>query len=260
MQRTLRLSLVLIVAASTAIGSTHARLLDTNSSMIRGHILTAINAGGPSVSSPNGDVYAPGMAFASGTSKAYINPNGASAAIGNATTWELPLFNSMEYTFKPDFDLAYTLPLAAPTTIVIEVELLFAELDRGIGPDQRLFDVFINGELALSSFDIYAAAGGRERAVRVSVFLSPAPTDVVVTFGKVARKNKPTIGGVVCYNVSSESSTTLQMTTSQLITTTTATLTSAPATTMSTTAEKTSDASVSTSSLTMALTTQPSSR
>ena len=257
MKHTLWFSCVLVAAVSIA---SHAHLIDATSDMLRGHMLTAINAGGPSLTSPSGDVYASGIEFASGTRKAYVNPNGASAAIVNATTWELPLFNSMEYTFKPDFDLRYTLPLAGPTTNTVEVELLFSELDRGISLDQRLFDVFINGELALSNFDIYAAAGGRERAVRVSMFLSPAPSEVEVTFGKVARKNKPAICGVVCYNVSNQGSTASAVTTTTTVTTTSTSTTIVDP--VFETTVRTSDASVlaTSSSLSTALTSHTSSK
>jgi hypothetical protein len=96
------------------------------------------------------------------------------------------------------------------------VELLFAELVSGIdAPNKRLFDISINGQLAIKAFDIYATAGGRERAVRVSAFLSPAPEAVVVTFGKVRRKNKPAISGVMVYNVTvHDGSTTASVTSS----------------------------------------------
>jgi hypothetical protein len=193
--------------------------------MSRGDFVAGFNAGGHALNSPDGSLFQSGSDVAAGAREAYINPDGESAGIPNAATWELPLFNSMEYTFKPNFDLAYTLPLTVATTSVVEVELLFAELDRGIGPDERRFDVFINSELALKNFDIFTMGGGRKRAVRASVFLSPAPTTVVVTFGKIVRKNKPTISSVAVYNVHGLATTTQGTTTTAATPNTTPTIT-----------------------------------
>jgi hypothetical protein len=164
--------------------------------------LFAVNAGGSVITSPNGTVFVAGNTVATGAGEVYINPKGDSADITNAAGWELPIFNSMRYALKPVFDLTYTLPLTGPTTRVVEVELLFAELDRGIGSHERVFDVFLNGELALANFDIFDAAGGREKAARASFFLHLASAEVVVSFKKIRRKNRPVISGVVCYNVS----------------------------------------------------------
>ena len=50
---------------------------------------------------------------------------------------------------------------------VYRVRLHFAELEAGVGPGQRVFDVLIDGEEVLSGFDIVAEAGGSFRgAVR----------------------------------------------------------------------------------------------
>jgi hypothetical protein len=59
-------------------------------------------------------------------------------------------------------DCTYTVPAtpARSHTIVLH----FAETFY-TGPGQRVFDVSINGLLVLSDFDIFAAAGGRDRAV-----------------------------------------------------------------------------------------------
>jgi hypothetical protein len=235
-----RLRLLLVTLGFATV---HSTILN-NASLTRAKLVVAMNAGGNDVSNPSGEIFVAGSTFASGARQVYENPNGELAAIVNASAWELPLFNTMEYTFKPNFDLAYTLPISGATTDVVEVELLFAELDRGIGSDERLFDVFINGELALESFDIYGTAGGRERAVRMSMFLSPAPSSVTVTFGKVARKNKPAIGALAVYNVSSLSSSTSETTTtlpvlatttastaSKMLTTTVAPTTTVPSST-----------------------------
>jgi hypothetical protein len=230
--------------------TTQGSIINATKEMSRAGFVAGMNAGGNALNSPNGSLFTSGSDTAAGAREAYINPDGETAAIANAETWERPLFNTMEYTFKPNFDLAYTLPLTGARTRVVEVELLFAELDRGIGPDERRFDVFINGELALHSFDIYTAAGGRERAVRASVFLSPAPTTVVVTFGKIVRKNKPTIGAVAVYSVE-DFATTAESTTENPSTTASSTITVPSTTTVSTTNQATTTSSATAAPTTM---------
>jgi hypothetical protein len=231
--------LLLLSVALGLVLAAQGTIINATNEMSRAGFVAGLNAGGSALNSPNGSLFKSGSDTAAGAREAYINPDGEAAAIANAETWERPLFNTMEYTFKPNFDLAYTLPLTGSITSMVEVELLFAELDRGIGPDERRFDVFINGELALESFDIYTAAGGRERAVRASVFLSPAPVTVVVTFGKIVRKNKPTISALAVYNVAGLATTTTQSTTLKPTTTASSTTTIPATTTLSTTTQAT---------------------
>ena len=195
--------LVCSVLLAALVAPARAALIDATSGLSRGQLLTAINAGGDPVTSLAGDTYSASTSFVTGSSEIFLNPDGLMTLIANAEPWEYPLFNSMQRAIKPDFNLAYTLPLPSADTIsAIEVELLFAELvPHFTESGKRRFDVFLNGELALEEFDIFVAAGGaRERAVRVSFFMSPAPETVVVTFGK--GKNKPALNGMVVYNVS----------------------------------------------------------
>ena len=228
--------LLLLVATIGSLSTAHANLINTtgNLPLIRGVFVTGLNAGGDSIESPSGNIYNAGSAFTTGASDVYINPDGETATVANAESWEFPLFNTMEYTFRPNFDLTYTLPLTGATGDMVEVELLFAELDRGIGSNNRLFDVFINGHLALQNFDVFENAGGlREQAVRVSAFLSPIPSQVVVTFGKVKRKNKPAFSGLAVYTASEPTTTTTTTLapTTTIATTTTVTTTIAQTTT-----------------------------
>jgi hypothetical protein len=73
-------------------------------------------------------------------------------------------------------NFTYTIPgLTAGANYM--VRLHFAELWRGFnglpGPGQRLFNVSINGNVVLSSFDIFTTAGGANKAV-VEQFVAPA--------------------------------------------------------------------------------------
>jgi hypothetical protein len=219
--------------------------------------LFAVNAGGSAITSPNGTVFVAGNTVATGAGEVYINPKGDSGSIANAAGWELPIFNSMRYTLKPTFNLTYTLPLTGPTTNVVEVELLFAELDRGIDSDERVFDVLLNGELALSGFDIFKAAGGREKAARASFFLNLTSAEVVVTFRKIRRKNRPVISGAVCYNVSVAAESTVSLGSSPATTTPVITTTATTTPELISTISTASTAQPSTSTLGTARTTLP---
>jgi hypothetical protein len=69
---------------------------------------------------------------------------------------------SIYQTLKYGTDFSYSLPATQGTTYT--VRLHFAETGYGIG-GQRSFNVDINGNRALSNFDVFATAGGADRAV-----------------------------------------------------------------------------------------------
>lgn len=74
--------------------------------------------------------------------------------------------------------VTYTIPGLA-TGSSCKVRLHFAEL-TGYTTGQRRFNVAINGQTVLSNFDIYATAGGKDKAI-VEEFTTPPNTDGTVT-------------------------------------------------------------------------------
>jgi hypothetical protein len=104
-----------------------------------------------------------------------ITDNPPPAAIFNSERW-----GAMAYTI-PDRSGAQT------------VTLYFSE-DYVSGPGQRLFDVTINGSTVLSKFDIYASAGGADRAI-ARTFTTTADSSGQVVIKFIARVQQPKISG-----------------------------------------------------------------
>ncbi len=77
------------------------------------------------------------------------------------------------------------------------VRLHFAELDARVGPDQRVFQVLLQGETVLSELDIVQQAGGAFRGL-VKTF-SATPEDGQLTIGMrpaAAAEHPPVISGI----------------------------------------------------------------
>ncbi len=75
----------------------------------------------------------------------------------------------------------YTFPNLNPAT-TYQVSLQFAETFY-TGPGQRLFNVLINGSVVLNQFDIYATAGGMNKAIEENFSATPnASGQIVVQF------------------------------------------------------------------------------
>lgn len=92
-----------------------------------------------------------------------------------ANTADPKLFQTQRVEATAGSTVTYTLPIANGT---YSINLLFAEID-GKTKGQRVFGVTANGTALLSGFDIYAAAGGANKAITKS-FL------VTVTTGQIA--------------------------------------------------------------------------
>jgi len=96
------------------------------------------------------------------------------------------VFNAERYG-----EMTYTIPeRSGPQSVT----LYFVE-SWVTGPQERLFDVEVNGALVLASFDIYATAGGSNRAI-ATTFGTTADADgnVVITF--YSRVQNPKINGI----------------------------------------------------------------
>ena len=83
-------------------------------------------------------------------------------------------------------NFTYTIPHLIPNTPYI-VRLDFAEIYWD-APNQRLFNVLINGDPVLTSFDIFAKAGGKDNAIsRQFECLSDSSGQIVIQFTTTSR-------------------------------------------------------------------------
>ncbi|MGA3058532.1 MAG: malectin domain-containing carbohydrate-binding protein [Candidatus Limnocylindrales bacterium] len=87
--------------------------------------------------------------------------------------------------------MTYTIPYRSGAQTVT---LYFAETYLS-GPGQRLFDVTINGTTVLSKFDIYASAGGPNRAI-AKTFTTTADSSGQVVIQFISGTENPKINGI----------------------------------------------------------------
>ena len=121
----------------------------------------AVDAGGTGAENFHADAY-----FSGGTISSVTDPIDTSALPDPAP--------QQVYQTERVGDFTYTIPHLLPDTSYI-VRLDFAELD-GNGPGQRLFNVMLNGDPVLTSFDIEANAGGKDRAISRNFVCDPDST------------------------------------------------------------------------------------
>jgi len=142
----------------------------------------SINAGGAAVGTFVADVDFSGGTTTSTTSTIDTSTLGSAAP-------PAAVFQSERYG-----EFTYTVPgLSAGGAYV--VTLYFAE-SYVSAAGQRLFDVAINGTKVLSGFDIYAAAGGQNKAVAQGLnATASASGQVVIQFTKGAVEN-PKVSGI----------------------------------------------------------------
>jgi len=89
-----------------------------------------------------------------------------------------PAPQAVYQTERSGSDFVYTIPSLMPNASY-RVRLHFAEFAFN-GPGIRLFNVKINGQQVLTNFDIYATAGGQNKAV-VEQFLATADSSGAIT-------------------------------------------------------------------------------
>jgi hypothetical protein len=139
----------------------------------------AINAGGPATGSFWADqFYQDGARY------------GTDATIDMSQITDVApptaVFNTERYG-----EMTYTIPdRSGPQTVT----LYFVE-SYVSGPNQRIFDVTINGETVLSTFDIFATAGRADRAI-ARTFTTTADANGQVVIGFVARVQNPKINAI----------------------------------------------------------------
>jgi hypothetical protein len=139
----------------------------------------SINSGGAATGSFTADQY-----YSGGT--AYTNT--ATINMSQITTNVPPaaIFNSERYGA-----MTYTIPNRSGSQTVT---LYFAETYLSAA-GQRLFSVSINGTSVLSGFDIYASAGGQNKAI-ARTFTTTANSSGQVVIGFTAGTDNPKINGI----------------------------------------------------------------
>jgi parallel beta-helix repeat protein len=139
-----------------------------------------INAGGQQYVDPSGTVWATDFGYAQGKFDFVSTPiqnTNASPLYQTARWWDRVL----DYNFQVPAGRTYT------------VTLKFAETYFS-GPNQRLQDIYANGQLVLGSFDILAQAGGMYRAVDRTFQVTAPNGSIALKF--VGRVDDPFVSGV----------------------------------------------------------------
>ena len=143
---------------------------------------TAINAGGTSAGSFFADTNFNGGTAVS--SDAAIDTSLIPAPVPPQAVYQTAREGESHYTFT---DLVPYAPY--------NVQLQFAETQVS-GPGERLFDVSINGQTALNRFDIFAHAGGKNRAIEANFKANADQYGNIVVQSTPRTANQPLISGV----------------------------------------------------------------
>jgi len=165
-----------------------------------------VNAGATSAyTDPNGNTWLADQYFQGGA--AYTNSNTVSGT-------SYPQIYRTERYGSGRSAFSYSIPMANGN---YNVTLDFAET-YVTGPGQRIFSIAVNGTQVLTSFDIYAAAGGMNIAVRKTFPVTVTSGRLSLSFIPGSVEN-PKINGIEVMQSSgsgSGGSSALQITTTQL--------------------------------------------
>ena len=142
---------------------------------------TAIDAGGPAAGRFDSDAD-----FTGGNTAGFGDPIDTSRVVNPAP--------QAVYQTERWGPFTYTIPNLTPGQSY-SVRLHFAEIYFN-GPNQRQFNVVINGQQVLTNFDVFAAAGGKDKAI-VKTFLARADVSgqVTIQFTAGAHDN-PKVSGI----------------------------------------------------------------
>ena len=143
----------------------------------------AVNAGGAAYTAAHGTAFEADTGFDSGTAYDTAKPIDG--------TEDDPLYQTERYG-----NFSYDVPLEDGS---YDVTLHFAEIFQGTSEDsnpdadqtgERLFDVTVEGEPALSGYDIYAEAGGSLSAVQETITADVTDGELNIGFSTVADNAK----------------------------------------------------------------------
>ena len=144
---------------------------------------TSVNAGGAAAGSFAADAY-----FSGGST--YSTTNAIDTAQISGSVPPQAVFQTERYG-----EFTYTIPNLTPGS-VFTVTLYFQE-SYWTAAGQRTFNVAINGATVLTAFDIFAAAGGANRAIARSFNVTAnASGQVVIAFTKGGGPDNPKICGI----------------------------------------------------------------
>jgi len=129
-----------------------------------------VNAGGPEFRDSAGRVWLADTCFKGGAAAAYT----ARDILDTVN-------DGMFFRQRTGSAFSYRLPVKPGS---YQVTLWFAECQYGV-PGARRFDVSLNGSRVLSGFDVFAEAGGKNRALS-RTFTTAAGSTLVVSFKSVA--------------------------------------------------------------------------
>ncbi len=160
-------------------------------------VIHRINAGGPSLASPDGG---PAWASDSATAPSPLHTSGSrtsasdntwatTTAVPAATPWEL--FSTRRYDPAGGGEMQWSLPVASGRQT--EVRLYFANrCSCGDAPGERLFDVTIDGRLVLDDYDIVREVGNHVGTMKSFAVTSDGRIDI--HFGHVVEN--PVVSGI----------------------------------------------------------------
>jgi len=143
----------------------------------------AINAGGSLVGR-----YLPDAGFSGGSISSTTN------AIDLSGSTSFP--NEEVFQSERHGEFTYNIPYRTGEETSATVTLSFAETSF-TSAGQRTFDVIINGSTVLKAFDIFAAAGGANKAVARSFYVPRSSGDpIVIQFTSGGGAGTPTVCGI----------------------------------------------------------------
>jgi uncharacterized repeat protein (TIGR02543 family) len=140
----------------------------------------SINVGGPATGTFLADAYFSGGTTYSSTST--VDTSGLTGTAPPAAVFQTERYGPFTYTIP-------NLTAGAPYVVT----LYFAETYLSAA-GQRLFDVTINGTKVLTGFDIFAAAGGQNKAVAQSFNATASSGQVAIQF--IAGTENPKVCGI----------------------------------------------------------------
>jgi len=141
----------------------------------------SINAGGSATGSFTADQY-----YSGGT--AYTNTNTVDESQITSNVPPAAVFQSERYGA-----MTYTIPNR--TAGSSQTVTLYFDETYVTAAGQRVFSVSINGTNVLSSFDIYASAGGQNKAI-ARTFTTTANSSGQVVIGFTAQTENPKVNGI----------------------------------------------------------------
>ena len=141
-----------------------------------------VNAGGPAYTDPSGNVWAADTGY---------NGGYAFAPGGTVTDTTTPvLYGTQRWMQGP---LVYTFQVANGS---YTVNLKFAELWMN-APGQRLMNIAINGQTVQSNFDIFAAAGAKNKAIDKSYTVNVTGGSIAIQM--TSTVDNPTVSAIEIY-------------------------------------------------------------